>query len=170
MNAASNERELSHVHAHGHARMVNVSDKTVTHRTAVAEAWVRIGEELTARLRRHRGIDKGPVLSTAEIAGVMGAKQTAQLIPMCHPLLLNAIQVHAELLNDQIRIVAEVTSDGKTGVEMEAMTAAAVASLTVYDMVKSAGKGIEIGPIRLLEKRGGKSGLWKRKEDSHGTC
>jgi len=149
--------------------MVNVSDKAVTHRKAVAEAWVRIGEDIAARLRRCQGIDKGPVLSTAEIAGVMGAKHTAQLIPMCHPLLLNAIQVRTELESDRIRIVAEVTSDGKTGVEMEAMTAAGVAALTVYDMVKSAGKGIEIGPIRLLEKQGGKSGSWKRKEDQHGT-
>jgi cyclic pyranopterin phosphate synthase len=163
------KNELSHVDEDGRARMVNVSKKTATHRTAVAEAWVLVGPDIAAHLQRHCGIEKGPVLSTAEIAGVMGAKQTAQLIPMCHPLLLNAIQVQAELQNDQIRIVAEVTSDGKTGVEMEAMTAAAVAALTVYDMVKSAGKGIEIGPIRLLEKRGGKSGQWIRKGDSHGT-
>ena len=93
-----------------------------------------------------------------------GAKQTPHLIPMCHPLILNDIQVSAELIEDRIRIMAEVTSDGKTGVEMEAMTACSVAALTVYDMVKSAGKGIEIGPIRLLEKQGGKSGTWTRSE------
>ena len=144
--------------------MVNVSDKTVTHRTAVAEAWIQIGSDIAAYIEKRGGVKKGPVLSTAEIAGVLGAKQTPFLIPMCHPLLLNDIQVHAQLIENKIRVVAEVTSDGKTGVEMEAMTACSVAALTVYDMVKSAGKGIEIGPIRLLEKQGGKSGTWTRSE------
>ncbi len=161
---SSSEQELSHVNEDGHARMVNVSDKTVTHRTAVAEAWIQIGSDIAACIKKRGGVKKGPVLSTTEIAGVLGAKQTPFLIPMCHPLLLNDIQVHAQLIENKIRVVAEATSDGKTGVEMEAMTACSVAALTVYDMVKSAGKGIEIGPIRLLEKQGGKSGSWTRSE------
>ncbi len=156
------EQKLSHVNEDGHARMVNVSDKTVTHRIAVAEAWVQVGSGIAACVKRTGGVKKGPVLSTAEIGGILGAKQTPFLIPMCHPLILNDIQVRGELIEDKVRIVAEVTSDGKTGVEMEAMTACSVAALTVYDMVKSAGKGIEIGPIRLLEKQGGKSGTWTR--------
>ena len=146
--------------------MVNVSDKAVTCRTAVAEAWVQVGPEIADCVKCTGSVNKGPVLSTAELGGVLGAKQTPHLIPMCHPLLLNDIQVHAQLIENRIRIVAEVTSDGKTGVEMEAMTACSVAALTVYDMVKSAGKGIEIGPIRLLEKQGGKSGTWTRSEET----
>lgn len=146
--------------------MVDVSDKTVTHRTAVAEAWIQVGPDIAACIEKRGSVKKGPVLSTAEIAGVLGAKQTPFLVPMCHPLLLSDIQVHAQLVENRIRVVAEVTSDGKTGVEMEAMTACSVAALTVYDMVKSAGKGVEIGPIRLLEKQGGKSGTWTRSEET----
>lgn len=164
----SPKQKLSHVNEDGQARMVDVSDKTVTHRTAVAEAWVQVGSDISACIKQRGSVNKGPVLSTAEIAAVLGAKQTPFLIPMCHPLILNDIQVHAELVEDRIRIAAEVTSDGKTGVEMEAMTACSVAALTVYDMVKSAGKGIEIGPIRLLEKQGGKSGTWTRSEQTMG--
>ena len=163
---SSPDHKLSHVDKDSHARMVNVSDKAVTHRTAVAEAWIQVGSEIATCVKRCGGVKKGPVLSTAEIGGVLGAKQTPHLIPMCHPLLLNDIQVRAELTENRIHIVAEVTSDGKTGVEMEAMTACSVAALTVYDMVKSAGKGIEIGPIRLLEKQGGKSGTWTRSEET----
>ena len=161
---SSPERKLSHVNEDGHARMVDVSNKTTTLRTAVAEAWIQVGTEIAACVKHRGSIKKGPVLSTAEIAGVLGAKQTPHLIPLCHPLILNDIQVRSELSEDRIRIVAEVISDGKTGVEMEAMTACSVAALTVYDMVKSAGNGIEIGPIRLLEKQGGKSGSWTRSE------
>ena len=162
----SSRPKLSHVNEDGHARMVNVSDKSVTHRTAVSEAWIEVGSEIAACIKQRGGVNKGPVLSTAEIAGVLGAKQTPHLVPMCHPLILNDIQVHAELIEDSVRVVAKVTSEGKTGVEMEAMTACSVAALTVYDMVKSAGKGIEIGPIRLLKKQGGKSGTWKRPEET----
>jgi cyclic pyranopterin phosphate synthase len=144
--------------------MVDVAGKALTHRSATAEAWVNVGSEIAARLRLHGGIAKGDVLETARIAGIMAAKRTPELIPMCHPLTLDVVEVDAEVVNDRIRIVSRVTCEGKTGVEMEAMTAASIAALTVYDMVKSAGKGVEIGPVRLLEKRGGKSGHWKRKE------
>jgi len=149
--------------------MVDVSGKARTSRAAVAEAWVDVGDEIAARLRRTGGVAKGDVMATARLAGIMAAKRTAELIPMCHPLALDVVDVSAELVQDRVRIVARVACEGKTGVEMEAMTAAAVAALTVYDMVKSAAKGVRIGPVMLLEKLGGKSGHWKRREDSDGT-
>ena len=154
-------RALSHVSPAG-ARMVDVSAKGRTARTAVAEAWVNVGAAVAAMLRRDGGVAKGNVLETARVAGIMAAKKTAELIPMCHPLALDAVDITAELVGVRARITVKVTTKGRTGVEMEAMTAAAVAALTVYDMVKSAGKGIEIGPVRLLEKQGGKSGRWSR--------
>jgi cyclic pyranopterin phosphate synthase len=142
--------------------MVDVSAKARTARTAVAEAWVNVGAAVAALLRRGGGVAKGNVFETARVAGFMAAKKTAELIPMCHPLVLDAVEVTADLVGVRARITVKVTAEGRTGVEMEAMTAAAVAALTVYDMVKSAGKGIEIGPVRLLEKQGGKSGRWSR--------
>ena len=154
--------DLSHVSPDGEARMVDVSAKSVTPRRAVAEAWIRVGPEIADKLRRSGGVTKGNVLQTARLAGILGAKQTARLIPMCHPVPLDGVEVEAQLVDDRVRIVATARCEGKTGVEMEAMTAAAVAALTVYDMVKSAGRGVEIGPVRLLEKSGGKSGHWKR--------
>jgi molybdenum cofactor biosynthesis protein MoaC len=126
---------------------------------------VNVGSEIAARLRQDGGLAKGNVLETARIAGIIAAKRTPELIPMCHPLVLDVVEVNAQVLDDRVRIVSRVSCEGKTGVEMEALTAASVAALTVYDMVKSARKGIEIGPIRLLEKEGGKSGRWKRKEN-----
>jgi len=153
--------ELSHVSG-GQARMVDVSEKTVTRREAVAEAWVALGAGVVGLIRRSGGLAKGNVLETARLAGIMAAKRTAELIPMCHPLPLEVVDIRAEVAEDGVRITARVVCEGKTGVEMEAMTAATMAALTVYDMVKSAGKGTEIGPIRLLTKRGGKSGAWKR--------
>ena len=145
--------------------MVDVGDKKVTHRAARAEAWVEVGAEIAAMLRRSGSVHKGNVLETARIAGIMAAKKTAELIPMCHPLVLDVVDVDAELVGDRVRIVGRVACRGKTGVEMEAMTAVTVAAITVYDMVKSAGKGVQIGPVRLLEKQGGKSGRWKREEE-----
>ena len=159
---------LSHVGPEGKARMVDVSDKPVTGRMARAEAWVHVGPEIAAMLRETGGVHKGSVLETARIAGIMAAKRTAGLVPMCHPLQLDVIDVDAKLVEDRVHIVSRVTCRGGTGVEMEAMTAASVAALTVYDMVKSAGKGIEIGPVRLLEKCGGKSGHWRREDSNDG--
>ena len=149
--------------------MVNVVGKRVTARTARTEAWVNVGAVVAARLRATGSVAKGNVLETARLAGIMAAKQTARLIPMCHPLVLDAIEMVAELVGDQVRLESRVVCDGKTGVEMEAMSAAAVAALTVYDMVKSAGKGVEIGPIRLLEKTGGRSGHWRKENRGHGA-
>jgi len=149
--------------------MVDVAAKTPTRRAALAEAWVHVGADIAEQLRQTGGVAKGNVLETARIAGILAAKRTAELIPMCHPLVLDSVNVSAEMPGDRVRLVASVTCEGKTGVEMEAMTAATVAALTVYDMVKSAGKGVQIGPVRLLEKLGGKSGRWKRKEGRDGT-
>ena len=159
--------KLTHLSPDGNARMVDVSGKAVTQRAATAEAWVDVGPEIAHKLRVSGGAAKGNVLQTARLAGIAAAKQTPGLIPMCHPVPLDSIEVEAELLDARVRITATVRCEGKTGVEMEAMTAASVAALTVYDMVKSAGKGVEIGPVRLLEKSGGKSGCWKR-EDADG--
>lgn len=166
MNA---KNDFSHVAPEGRPRMVDVSAKSASARSATAEAWINLGPEIAEKLRRTGGVAKGNVLDTARLAGILGAKKTPDLIPMCHPLPLDGIEVEAQLVDDRVRIVAAVRCEGKTGVEMEAMTAAAVAALTVYDMVKSAGKGVEIGPVRLLEKSGGKSGQWKRGcEDGQG--
>jgi cyclic pyranopterin phosphate synthase len=157
-------RDLSHLGPGRQARMVDVGPKAVTRRSASAEAFVTVGPQVAERLRRDGVIAKGNVLETARLAGIAAAKQTASLIPLCHPLSLDAVEVEAVLEGDRVRIRTGVRAEAKTGVEMEALTAAAVAALTVYDMVKSAGKGIEIGPVRLLQKEGGRSGRWTREE------
>ena len=157
------KNSLSHVRSSGKARMVDVSAKRATKRSAIAEAWITVGPDIAERLRQSGGVAKGNVLETARLAGILGAKQTPNLIPMCHPLPLDSVEVEARLIGRRVRIVASIRCESKTGVEMEAMTAASVAALTVYDMIKSAGKGVQIGPVRLLAKRGGRSGHWKRK-------
>jgi len=154
--------KLSHISPDGRPRMVDVSAKPPTERAAAAEAWVDVGPAVARLLRASGAVAKGNVLDAARLAGVMGAKQTPYLIPLCHPLPLDFVQVDARVVGRRVRIVATVRCEAKTGVEMEAMTAASVAALTVYDMVKSAGRGVQIGPVRLLEKRGGKSGRWRR--------
>ena len=142
--------------------MVDVSSKRSTKRTARAEATIRVGPEIARLLGRTGGVAKGNVLETARIAGILGAKRTHEWIPLCHPLPIDHIEVEVELVRDRVRIETVVTCRARTGVEMEALTAAAVAALTVYDMCKSASKGITIENVRLMEKRGGKSGAWKR--------
>lgn len=141
--------------------MVNVADKPLTARSARAEAWVRVGPAIAGKLRQSGALAKGNVLETARLAGIMAGKQTANLIPMCHPLVLDNVAVTARLAGETVHIEAQATCTGKTGVEMEALTAAAVAALTVYDMCKSAGKGMVISRLRLLEKSGGRSGHWR---------
>lgn len=157
---SQSDRKLSHVSDDGRASMVDVGAKTPAKRTALAEAWVDVGPEIADMLRTSGAVAKGNVLETARVAGILAAKRTPDLIPMCHPLALDVVEIDAELDGDRVHLVARAVCHGKTGVEMEAMTAASVAALTVYDMVKSAGKGVAIGPIRLLEKSGGKSGCW----------
>ncbi len=142
--------------------MVDVSGKPVTTRTAVASGFVRMSSETVAAIRAHR-TPKGDALEVARIAGVMAAKRTASLIPLCHPLPLNHADVQLEVRDDGIAIVATATTDSKTGVEMEALTAASVAALTIYDMCKSLDKGMVITDIRLESKRGGTSGDYQRK-------
>lgn len=146
--------------------MVDVSAKPVTARRAVAEATVRVSDE-TMSLVIDGGGAKGDVLGVAELAGVMGGKRTSELIPLCHPLPLTDLQVAItpDRSGGVLRIRAEAATTGQTGVEMEAMTAASVAALTVYDMVKGVERGVEIGAVRLIHKSGGKSGSWDRRPD-----
>ncbi|MCL4242625.1 MAG: cyclic pyranopterin monophosphate synthase MoaC [Dehalococcoidia bacterium] len=152
--------ELSHVDERGAARMVDVSEKAETARTAIAEAIVRM-QPATLALIQAGGIAKGDVFATARIAGIMAAKKTHELIPLCHPLAITGVTVDLAPEGDAtLTIRATVKTTGKTGVEMEALTAASVAALTVYDMCKAVEKGIRIESVRLLEKHGGKSGDW----------
>jgi len=155
---------FSHTDAHGRARMVDVGAKPVTARWARAEGRVSVGRAMAAALRKTGATAKGNVLETARLAGIQAAKQTPALIPLCHPVGLDVVDVDARVAGGEVRIEAYVACEAKTGVEMEALTAVAVAALTVYDMCKADGKGIEIGPIRLVEKGGGRSGLWSRKK------
>jgi cyclic pyranopterin phosphate synthase len=145
--------------------MVDVSGKPSTRRHAVAEAVVDVGREVAQAIRSST-VAKGPVLETARLAGIQAAKQTGQLIPLCHPLPLEHVAVDLELRGEVVHIRAETTVSGKTGVEMEALTAAAVAALTVYDMCKAVSKAMTIRSVRLVEKSGGKSGPWKREDEA----
>lgn len=153
-------KTLSHVTPAGRVRMVDVSGKQVTERTARAEAVIRLGRPVAETLRATGEVAKGNVLETARIAGILAAKKTPEFIPLCHSLALSVVEITAALGKDSLRLESFVRCSGPTGVEMEAMTAVSVAALTVYDMCKAAGKGIVIERIRLLEKTGGKSGRW----------
>ena len=149
---------LTHLDAEGAARMVDVGDKTVTRRTAVAEARVRMLPATLALIAAGQ-MPKGDVFAVARIAGIQAAKKTADLIPLCHPLMLSSVRVElAPEAPDAVRITATCSLAGQTGVEMEALTAASVAALTLYDMCKAVDKGMVIEHVRLLEKTGGKSG------------
>jgi cyclic pyranopterin phosphate synthase len=159
----SERRRLSHLDRRGRPRMVDVSAKPPTARRAVAEAEVAVSPE-TLSLVIDGGGAKGDVLTVAELAGVMGGKRTAELIPLCHPLPLTdlVVTITPERASSMLRIRAEAATTAPTGVEMEAMTAASIAALTVYDMVKGVERGVEVRAIRLLSKTGGKSGEWYR--------
>jgi cyclic pyranopterin monophosphate synthase len=159
---ASKEPQLSHIDDAGRARMVDVTAKDETLRVAVARGRVVMQPE-TLRLLLRGEIAKGNVLTTAQVAGVMAAKKTSELIPMCHPLLLTGIDVDLEPdeAASAVEITATVRTTGKTGVEMEALTAVSVAGLTVYDMCKAVDKGMQVEAVRLISKTGGKSGDWK---------
>lgn len=160
-------RRLTHVDRSGRPRMVDVSDKPSSARRAVAEAFVAVSDG-TLTLVIDGGGAKGDVMTVAELAGVMGGKRTAELIPLCHPLPLTdlVVSVTPDRVAGGLRIRAEAATTGPTGVEMEALTAASVAALTVYDMVKGVERGVEIRSVRLLEKTGGKSGDWRREPDA----
>ena len=153
--------DFSHINEQGHARMVDVTEKDKTFRTAVAAGTVKVKED-TMNLIKSGGIKKGDVLSVAQVAGIMAAKKTSDIIPMCHPLLLSSVDIRFTLTDTEVRIEAKVKCEGSTGVEMEALTAVSTAALTVYDMCKAVQRDIEISDIRLLYKSGGKSGEFKR--------
>lgn len=154
--------KLSHLNERGEARMVDVSDKAATSRTAVAEGFVTMAPETLALVESGEA-KKGDVLATARLAGIMAAKRTHELIPLCHPLLLTKVTVDLSPRIDPpgIAVRAEVKVNGQTGVEMEALTAVSVACLTIYDMLKAVDRGMVIGPVQLLEKSGGRSGTWR---------
>lgn len=154
------KRKLSHYDQAGTARMVDVSDKPDTRRTAQAHAFVRMKPAVLAALPDN---PKGNPLEIARFAGITAAKRTSDLIPLCHPLLLSKVDVDAKVEAKGVRLVSTVVTTGPTGVEMEALTAVTVAALTVYDMTKALDKGIEIQDIYLVEKTGGKSGEYRRK-------
>lgn len=154
---------LTHFDEKGNARMVDVSEKNDTERTAIAEGFITINEDIVRHIAGHT-MKKGDVLTVAQLAAIMGAKKTSDLIPLCHPLALTKIEVFCTLLEEErkVRIEAVVKTKGPTGVEMEALTAVQVGLLTVYDMCKAVDKGMVIGPVQLLRKTGGKSGDFRR--------
>ena len=157
------DESLSHLDESGKARMVDVGDKDVTRREARAEAWVLTSPE-TLELITSGSIPKGDVFSTARIAGIAAAKKTPDLIPLCHPLKLDTVEVGFEVDKEdsRVRVESRALATDRTGVEMEALAAAAVAALTIYDMCKAVERGMEITSVRLLYKSGGKSGTWQR--------
>src|SRR5882724_8771149 len=160
--------DLTHIDEHGHARMVDTSEKTATARRAIASARVVMSASTAAAIRQHQ-TPKGDPLETARLAGIVAAKRTADLIPLCHPLPLTHVEVRAELFDDGVRLEAEVTTRAQTGVEMEALTAVSVAALTIYDMCKALDKAMTISDIRLELKTGGKSGDYRREANQPGT-
>ncbi|HET7275772.1 MAG TPA: cyclic pyranopterin monophosphate synthase MoaC [Longimicrobiaceae bacterium] len=161
-----NQNQFSHLDEGGAPRMVDVAGKQVTARRAVAEGWIKTTPE-TAQAVLDGKVTKGSVLTTAQVAGIMAAKRTSDLIPLCHPLPLSAVEMALEvdLALPGVRARAEARVDARTGVEMEALTAVSVALLTVYDMCKALDRAMEVGGIRLLRKEGGKSGSWTRERE-----
>ncbi|MCB5162792.1 cyclic pyranopterin monophosphate synthase MoaC [Marinomonas algarum] len=152
--------QLTHLDQQGHAHMVDVSDKNITKRTATAQAILTM-QPATLKKVIEGGLPKGDVLATARIAGIQGAKKTPELIPLCHPLMLTKVSVDINVINDcELEVLCTCALTGKTGVEMEALTGASVAALTLYDMCKAVDKGIVIRHLALLGKKGGKSGDW----------
>lgn len=163
--------KLTHIDESGAARMVDVGDKSVTTRIALASATVKMQAETLALLERG-GHKKGDVLAVSRIAGIQAAKKCSELIPLCHVLMLDSVEVQFELDKSAscVRIEARCRVTGKTGVEMEALTAASVAALTIYDMCKAVDRGMEIGDIALLHKEGGQSGVWSRATSGDEEC
>jgi len=157
------EQEFTHLDDAGQARMVNVSAKDQTLREATAKAKVFMSQETLVKLSDGE-VPKGDVFAAARIAGIQASKKTSELIPLCHPLAINAVSVDIDVQEDHVAIEAIVSIEGKTGVEMEALTACSVAALTIYDMCKSIDKAMVISEISLWEKTGGKSGPYKRKK------
>ena len=151
--------ELSHLDEHGRARMVDVGAKSETRRSATATGLIRMTDAALAAIRDGTA-PKGDVLAAARIAGIMAAKKTAELIPLCHPLALDSATIEFAFVEQGLKVTATIALSGRTGVEMEAMTAVSIALLTIYDMAKALDKAMVIGPVRLIAKHGGKSGDW----------
>ncbi|WP_299062535.1 cyclic pyranopterin monophosphate synthase MoaC [uncultured Polaribacter sp.] len=153
--------EFSHINKKGNPKMVNVSDKKITKRTAIAKATMFLGKDVIAHFTNDELITKkGPVFQTAIISGIQGVKKTSELIPMCHPLLINGVDIDINILDSEnIEVLCEVTITGKTGVEMEALTGVNITCLTIYDMCKSISQKMVIKEVKLLEKTGGKSDI-----------
>lgn len=152
--------KLTHLDDAGKAAMVDIAGKPATERQAIAEGRITMSAEALAAIRQG-AVKKGDVLATARIAGIMAAKKTSELIPLCHPLMLSKVAIDFDFEAEGLRVTAMARLTGQTGVEMEALTAASVALLTIYDMAKALDKAMVIGGVRLLEKRGGKSGDWQ---------
>ncbi|MGH9101636.1 MAG: cyclic pyranopterin monophosphate synthase MoaC [Acidimicrobiales bacterium] len=155
------DRGLTHLDPLGRARMVDVTPKDPSHRRALARCRIQMLPETTAKVTNN-AITKGDVLGVARVAGIQAAKRTADLIPLCHPLLVGSVSVNFVIGEDYVEIETQVETVDRTGVEMEAMTACAVAALTIYDMCKSADRSMTIGDLALWEKTGGRSGTWRR--------
>lgn len=164
----ASQATLTHFDRAGRARMVDIGEKAETERVAVASGRVRMAGETIELIRTGRA-EKGDVLAVAQVAAVMGAKRTADLIPMCHPLMLTRIDVAFELRPEELRIEATAATRGRTGVEMEALTAVATAALTIYDMLKAVDRGMTIDEIQLESKVGGQSGAWSRDAETEAT-
>jgi cyclic pyranopterin phosphate synthase len=156
--------KLTHTDERGQAHMVDVAAKAETHRRAVAGALIRMKPETLAMIAEGRA-PKGDVFAVARVAGITAAKRTSDLVPLCHPLAITHAAVELEPVAEGVRVTATVETDGKTGVEMEALTAAAVAALTLYDMCKAVDRGMVVDELGLLSKEGGKSGTWTREEN-----
>ncbi|MFQ5523013.1 MAG: cyclic pyranopterin monophosphate synthase MoaC [Acidimicrobiia bacterium] len=154
------EPELTHLNEAGEVHMVNIGEKEETHREAIAEGLVTMSPELVERFFAG-DLPKGDAAAVARVAGILGAKKTPDLIPLCHPVALSGAEVSLEATGHGVRITATVSTTGRTGVEMEALTAVATAALAIYDMVKSVERGVTIESIRLLRKAGGRSGTWE---------
>lgn len=157
------EDDLTHLNERGEAHMVDVGDKEVTRRTAIAEGLVRMSPDLMARFFEG-DLPKGDAAAVARVAGIMGAKKTAELIPLCHPIPLSTVEVQLEPAGHGVAITATVATTSQTGVEMEALTAVSMTALTIYDMVKSVERGVTIETVRLRKKEGGRTGTWERPE------
>ena len=154
------DKHLTHLNPDGHPHMVHVGEKADTEREATAEGWVRLSPEALALIADGR-VAKGDVLAVARLAGIQGAKRTSDLIPLCHPLPIDGVELTIEARPEGVHILARVRTRWRTGVEMEALTAVSAAALTVYDMVKAVDRGMRIEGMRLLEKKGGRSGHWR---------
>ncbi|HET8740709.1 MAG TPA: cyclic pyranopterin monophosphate synthase MoaC [Acidimicrobiia bacterium] len=156
--------EFTHLNERGEVHMVDVGDKEVTTRTAIAEGTVRMPPELVEKFFSG-GLGKGDAAAVARVAGIMGAKKTAELIPLCHPIDLTSVEISLEPGGHGVEITATVSTRSRTGVEMEALTAVSTAALTVYDMVKGLERGVTIESVRLRKKEGGRTGTWERRPE-----